>query len=383
MIEGGVECDISNLDSLLILCFTMATIGMKKTFFKNLKKTENVKLRIGSLKISSWKDLEQFISGLKIHDYVNPLENIQIRVQSTKNSKLFHTQAIKERINKIMTKKFDINVNYSENENDENDEIQLKTLFVRISEDNLEASISVAQKLYKRNPIEIQKWVAIAPMRETIACSLLESIQMDIESKNNFLFHKDVLIWDPFCGSGTILTEAARVLKSSIINDKCRIDILKWPVFNKISKLNLTEKKDLPVNKAELHLWGCDIDKKAIESSVHNFQVFFEHSLNDKSLNKPELHLVDFEKCSTLISNSHELNKIIISNLPYGHRLDDPKTEIDFRRLGNLLKKRQDIKNVYFLNGKSNFAKLTQIKWKPLLTFKNRGIPVQFLKMIR
>ena len=60
-----------------------------------------------------------------------------------------------------------------------------------------------------------------------------------------------------------------------------------------------------------------------------------------------------------------------------------PQLNDTFKRFGKLLKQRQDLKQVFVLNGNKAFISCTGLRWKPLLRFRNRGLAVQFLKLIR
>ncbi len=42
-----------------------------------------------------------------------------------------------------------------------------------------------------------------------------------------------------------------------------------------------------------------------------------------------------------------------------------------------------DFKDVYVLNGNEKFQGWSNMKWKQVASFKNRGFPVQLLKLLR
>lgn len=154
-----------------------------------------------------------------------------------------------------------------------------------------------------------------APLRENIAQALLFFSGWK---------EKDILI-DPMCGSGTILIEAALIMKKQ---GKINTNLLKnSPVFSDL----FGEIKDIdPPQTGNIRLFGSDIDPKAVEIAEENAE---KAGVGD---------MIEFSICDFL-----ELQKrkgwdsgFIVTNPPYGERLSD-KTSVKelFFQIGNHLKK--------------------------------------------
>ncbi len=77
---------------------------------------------------------------------------------------------------------------------------------------------------------------------------------------------------------------------------------------------------------------------------------------------------------------------LISIDIPYGHRLlskDQAELYNTFQQFGAMLKKREDFRNVYILNGNKEFQKVSGLDWEVKARFDNRGISVSLLKLNR
>lgn len=178
-----------------------------------------------------------------------------------------------------------------------------------------------------------------APLRETIAASLIYLSR----------WNKHTTLVDPFCGSGTILIEAALYEKNvapGIMRDFVSKDwkILKdyWPKKN---KRNL----NIKVN----NLFGYDIDEEIIKVAKENAIRAGIRGIN--------FHVSDFKN----IKNME--NAWVVTNPPYGERI---KEEIDFSKLWDIF---QNFK-LYLLSPDSKFEKKVGKAAKKKIRFQNSGI---------
>ncbi len=176
-----------------------------------------------------------------------------------------------------------------------------------------------------------------APIKETLAAAMILLSY----------WNKDRVLFDPFCGSGTIPIEAAMIgrniapgLDRSFVSDE-------WP---RIKKEYWTEIKkeafSLIDNETKLHILGCDIDKRSIlraRDNAANFGLgediaFFMKDMRDVDL-KDEYG-------------------VVITNPPYGERMGE-KQEVHrlYRDLGS---KFSEFKtwSVYVITAEEEFEKL-------------------------
>lgn len=141
--------------------------------------------------------------------------------------------------------------------------------------------------------------VGDAPLKETTACAMLMLSGFD----------SDYPFVDPFCGSGTIVLEGARMALNIASGKLRRFDYQNWDFFDKtVYNLVLTEAQDKEITK-KLRFSGFDIDKSAINLAQ-------QHAFNANLRDNVHLQVQDV---STL--RSRYQGGCIVTNPPYGERL--------------------------------------------------------------
>jgi len=133
-----------------------------------------------------------------------------IRVSASK-SKLYHTDAISERIQKAIDAS--LGRDAQDPNNEEIDAGKAVQLTVRIVRDVVQISIDTSESPLHQRGYRLE--TAKAPLREDIAFALLYSSGWKPQYVHEGGEHQDLQyggLLDPFCGSGTILIEAASIL---------------------------------------------------------------------------------------------------------------------------------------------------------------------------
>jgi len=198
---------------------------------------------------------------------------------------------------------------------------------------------SLHRRGYRRETVE-------APMIETLAAAIIKYAEWDCSTP----------LYDPFCGSATLLCEAlmyASNMPAAILRRKFGFERL--PDFN-LSLWNQVKSEELhkivPISKDLIA--GSDISEKAIKVAIQNC------SLIDKNhfININQKNIFDIEKIE---------GKIIICNPPYGIRMGEEKDLSNFyKRLGDFLKQRCVGSTVFIYFGDRNYIKHIGLKpsWK-------------------
>ncbi len=146
--------------------------------------------------------------------------------------------------------------------------------------------------------------VGIAPIKETLASSLL--LLSD--------FYKDRPFADPFCGSGTIAIEGAKIALDIAGGLGRRFAFNDWDNFDqKIFDLAFTEAKDKEHRDRKIEFFASDIDKKAIALAKRHAE---RAGLKDK---------IRFEVQDVKNFSSQLKNGTIVTNPPYGERVYDKR----------------------------------------------------------
>ncbi|MBQ9802447.1 MAG: class I SAM-dependent RNA methyltransferase [Clostridia bacterium] len=100
-----------------------------------------------------------------------------------------------------------------------------------------------------------------APLRETLGAAMALTARP----------RPDTLIWDPFCGSGTIVIEAALIEKGiapNMVRDFAAMDF--DFVDHRIWKIAREEAEDLIKRNEKIELFGSDIDEKVLQYAREN-----------------------------------------------------------------------------------------------------------------
>ena len=143
-----------------------------------------------------------------------------------------------------------------------------------------------------------------APLKETLAAAL---VLMSRWQKNYELI-------DPFCGSGTILIEAAMIMNNIAPGVNRKFVCETWPtmpdyVFNQVREGAKRAEK-----KKDIKLIGYDIDTWVLRTAENNA---FKAGVYD---------YIDFQKRDVKDFSSSKKYGFIITNPPYGERLGEKET---------------------------------------------------------
>ncbi len=175
-----------------------------------------------------------------------------------------------------------------------------------------------------------------APLRETLAAAVAATSRP----------REDVLMWDPFCGSGTIVIEAAMMMNNIAPGANRSFSAEAFPFIDKKIWNNAREEAKDRISKTGFEAWGSDIDRSVLEIAKENARRagvfdsvnFFE--ADAKSINRPDRR------------------GTIVCNPPYGERLMEmADVEILYREIGEKFRSFAPWQ-VYVLTSHEGFEKL-------------------------
>ncbi len=161
----------------------------------------------------------------------------------------------------------------------------------------------------------------IAPLKETLAAAMV-LISRWKESFN---------LIDPFCGSGTILIEAAMIMKNIAPGLNRAFVAETWPTIGADIFEQVKEGARRSIKNKDIKLIGYDIDGRVLRVARSNAQ---KSGVDD---------IIDFHRRDFLEFSSNDKSVFIISNPPYGERLGE-KNEVEelYRAFGNYKKRYED-----------------------------------------
>lgn len=185
---------------------------------------------------------------------------------------------------------------------------------------------------------------SIAPLRETIAAGLIIVSDWDNEK----------LLVDPFCGSGTICIESAR-MALGLMNTNREFALQTWPIFagSTISDFKKQEKR---VGIVSL---GFDKDPSAVKIAQEN-------SLRAGVADNIRFVCKPFEKLDKFKSVH------VVTNPPYGMRIQDTGEDfhLKFKKLFDIF----EDSRICLISPNNNLEESLKVKALKKLRFQNSGI---------
>jgi putative N6-adenine-specific DNA methylase len=232
------------------------------------------------------------------------------------HSRLYHTGRITEECSAAIGSKMKKIYPHYESAAEQKDRFS-QAIFVRLEDDLCTVSLDCSgDPLYRRG---FRTKVAQAPLRETLAALILHEAHA---------WEFDAVI-DPMCGSGVIPIEAALLSQGIMPGMRRSFSFEKWP-GHPDRKYLFHEKicaEIIPV--PFFKVYAGDSDPKAVETAQSNL---------DQS------GLADFVSLSqkdffTLLRTDFKEGKIlIVTNPPYGTRIDAGDINTFYRRLGDKIR---------------------------------------------
>ena len=262
-----------------------------------LRTADRVYLKLSEFPANDFDELFDGVKKIDWQDYI-PINGIMHVNGRSKKSKLSSVPACQSITKKAIIEKMKLSYNVEKFTED-------GTKFpIEIILENNKGIVTLdtsGTALYKRG---YRLHTGDAPLKETLAAGLV--------LLSNWRPHLTLV--DPFCGSGTILIEAAMIGKNIAPGINRHFLSMKWNFLNKeIWKKAVDEAFDR-TNDNKLELFGYDIDPKVIKYARLNSENADLNTMIDYSVKD----IADFEFISEKGS--------IITNLPYGQRLGNKDT---------------------------------------------------------
>jgi len=213
------------------------------------------------------------------------------------------------------------------------------------------------EALFKR---KYRKDTGAAPLNEVLAAGII----MMTDYKNIDYFY------DPMCGSGTILIEAARIFMKIPpgYNRKYfafqKFSNYDYQLWNKVKR-----EADKKINKnISLKILGTDVDEKMIKIASENiFQAGLKNFIKIRHKNF----------LNTKFENKHGL---IVTNPPYDERLKSLNINKLYKEMGNTLKNGYKNWSSYVFSGNMNAVKNIGLKPSQKFPLFNGKIECKLLK---
>ena len=289
LLEEGYK-DFKVLNGKIILNGNLDDIGYLNL---NLREADRVFLEISSFEAKSFEQLFENINKIDWFDYLNIDDNFIVNARTYK-SKLFSIpsiQSISEKaIINSLKRKYKIST-FKKTGTRVKIEVMIEKNIVSLCLDT--SGDGLHKRGYREGSVK-------APLRENLAAALID---LSFYKDDRFLF-------DGFCGSGTILIEAARKERNIAPGLDRDFDFTSFKFFDKerFEKIKKESYQKIDYDK-KINILGSDISKNAINLAKNN-----------------ALNAGVYEDITFLNKDFREINLkdnfgVFISNPPYGKRL--------------------------------------------------------------
>ena len=288
-----------------------------------LRTAERILLKVGSFRAVTFEELFDKTKELPWEDYIPQNGKFWVAKAASVKSKLFSTSDIQSIMKKAMVRR--MQERYCVEWFPENGASYPVRVF--LMKDIVTVGIDTTGiSLHKRGYREVS---GKAPITETLAAALIMLTP----------WRKDRILVDPFCGSGTFPIEAAMMaaniapgMNRSFLSEKCDNLITKKNWYDVIDEAN-----DMICDDVEVDIQGYDLDSSVIKIARRNAR---EAGVD---------HLIHFQERDVKDLNHPKKYGFIITNPPYGERLEDKKDLPDLYRAFGESFKRLDSWSAYMI----------------------------------
>lgn len=279
---GGLTIEAKWADSWKILCYS--------------RTARRLDMEIGKFRAENFGKLEKEFDKIPWELYYPAGHIPEIKVKC-KKSRLYHSDAIAERLTPILEKHLIYSITAPE-------PTTLQRTIIDFDNDICTVYVDmVGEALYRRG---FNRFVDEAPLQETLATSILYYGNLATAP----------MLMDPMCGSATFSLEAAAIAKNVSTAESRIFAIHEQPAFGEATFKNMLKHSPEPILSDNFSIYTADKSRKSVATATHNAKI-----CKLDSIIQPKL--ADFFK----EIEPHKPGTLIALNPPYGIRLqtDAPK----------------------------------------------------------
>ena len=296
----------------------------------NLRLAEHIFIKLGEFNAYSFNDLFEGTKALPWENFISKSDAFPVKGHAIK-SKLYSVPDCQSIVKRAIVARLSEKYGSTWFTEDSGVKYQVEFFILKDKASLMIDTSGVA--LHKRGyrPASVA-----APLRETLAAALALTSRP----------RKDVLIWDPFCGSGTIAIESAMILaniapgvKREFISEK--FPLIPAKIWNDERALSISKQsKDI-----DFEIFASDIDEDATD-------IAYENALRAGVTDYLNIFTADARKIE-----KPDRRGTIICNPPYGERLMTPReAEQLYRDIGKNIA-RFEPWQIYILTSMESFER--------------------------
>ena len=266
----------------------------------NLRTTERILIKVGQFKAETFTELFDKTKDLEWENFIPKNGKFWVTKANSVNSKLFSSSDIQSIVKKAIVERLKEHYRIGWFEED-GDSYPIR---VTIMKDIVTIALDTSgDSLHKRG---YRPAAGKAPISETLAAALIMLTP----------WKGDRILVDPFCGSGTFPIEAAMIAANIAPGMNREFTGETWTNFidKKLWYQAVNEANDKINDDIETDIQGYDIDGEMIEYSRKN------------AINAGVEHLIHFQERPVSGLSHRKKYGFIITNPPYGERLEEQKS---------------------------------------------------------
>lgn len=262
-----------------------------------LRTAERVMIQVGRFKATTFEELFQGIKNLPWEEYIPEDGKFWVKKASSINSKLFSPSDIQSIAKKAMVER--MKQKYHKEWFKEDGAAYPVRIFLLKDEVTVALDTS-GDSLHKRG---YRTMTSKAPLTETLAASLIMLTP----------WRKDRILVDPFCGSGTFPIEAAMIAANVAPGMNRDFTAEEWTnlIDRKLWYECVKEAVDMIDTTVKVDIQGYDIDGDVIKVARENAK------------RAGVEHMIHFQQRAVADLSHPKKYGFIITNPPYGERLED------------------------------------------------------------
>ncbi len=266
----------------------------------HLRTAERVLICVGRFKAYTYDELFEQVKACNWEEYIPADGRFWVTKATSVNSKLFSPSDIQSIVKKAIVER--MKQHYDVDWFEENGaEYPIRVFFNKD-----EATIcldTTGDSLHKRG---YRTQAGLAPISETLAAALIMLSP----------WHKDRILLDPFCGSGTIAIEAAMIAANIAPGMNRSFTAEKWTNFiDRQLWYDVIDEAEEEINyDVDTDIQGYDIDPEVVKIAKEN------------AVRAGVDKLIHFQQRPVKDMSHHGKYGFIITNPPYGERLEERET---------------------------------------------------------
>lgn len=322
----------------------------------NLRVAERVFILLGRFHAESFSELFDGTYSIPWHEWIGRLDEFPVTGHSIK-SKLTSIPDCQSIVKKAVVNRLSAEYGISWFEETG---VKYKIEFFILKDEAMLMIDTSGVALHKRG---YRPDAGAAPLRETLAAA----IALTARPKD------DVLLWDPFCGSGTIAIEAAMIARRIAPGLKRSFAAERFPRINaEMWESARQEARSFEIKESSFEAWASDIDEDILD-------VAYENALRAGV----EENIKIFSADARDIKKPEDRRGTIICNPPYGERMGEMR-EIEqlYRDIGRNFKSFEPW-HIYVITSCEYFEKLYGRRADKIRKLYNGMLPCNFYQFFK